>query len=342
MNEDYIVQELLSELDNAKIDGSRKNIISDCPYCMKKGRFGVYIGKEVGRKKKFAHNCFKCGFGSTSLEPLLKILNREDLSLNVGRTMDDIDDINESIHNKLNNSFEPTPIVPSSLPDDSSRIKVSDYLNKRGFTDIDYKYWEVYESKHFMFKDYVVFPVIIEDTTVGYVGRHTWSKRKIERHNARVKRKGEGYNILRYRNSKDNDFVSLLYGTDKISENVDTVIIVEGIFDVISTTRKLNLYNNDNVKCVASFGKKVSDDQMFLLQELGIKNTILAYDPDAVKESKETSNKLSKYFNSFVLHIDGFDDIDDLPEQELIELVFLKLKTYKNYNLDAFQMYKLR
>ena len=47
---------------------------------------------------------------------------------------------------------------------------------------------------------------------------------------------------MRYRNSTENDFVKLLYNYDAVKEDeTDTVIIVEGVFDAIALTRKLNL-----------------------------------------------------------------------------------------------------
>lgn len=75
---------------------------------------------------------------------------------------------------------------------------------------------------------------------------------------------------MRYRNSTENDFVKLLYNYDSIIEDeTDTVILVEGVFDVIALTRKLNLYNNPSVAVVATFGKKISDTQIYKLQAKG-------------------------------------------------------------------------
>lgn len=51
--------------------------------------------------------------------------------------------------------------------------------------------------------------------------------------------------------------MKLLYNYDTIIEGeTDTVILVEGVFDVIALTRKLELYDNQRVAVVATFGKK--------------------------------------------------------------------------------------
>ena len=42
-------------------------------------------------------------------------------------------------------------------------------------------------------------------------------------------------------------------------------------------------YDNNHLKCLAAFGKKISDVQIFKLQKAKIKNIVLMLDPDALK-----------------------------------------------------------
>ena len=122
----------------------------------------------------------------------------------------------------------------------------------------DYEYFPVGVTGKLnpRFSDYVIFPVEDNHSVVGYVARHTWSKKKIDVHNRKAKHNGE-YKILRYRNSTDNDFSKLLYNYDSIRpDETDTVILTEGIFDVIALTRKLELYDNTHIAAIATFGKK--------------------------------------------------------------------------------------
>ena len=164
-------------------------------------------------------------------------------------------------------------------------------------------------------------PIIDRGDIVGYVSRHTWSKDEIDRHNSRVRRKG-GYRILRFRNSTENDFVKLLYNYDAVKEGVtDTVIITEGIFDVVALTRKKELYDNESMAAVATFGKKISRTQIYKLQSKGVKTVILGYDGDAVEAIKKTADELNAYFRVLIADIpDAKKDWEDLSCEEIDDI----------------------
>ena len=68
----HIVEELKLEL-HATYDGSGNNLLVPvCPYCGHEGnKFGIYVGKDNGRKKTFMSHCFSCGKSIVSLEQLL-------------------------------------------------------------------------------------------------------------------------------------------------------------------------------------------------------------------------------------------------------------------------------
>lgn len=332
--QDSLIRDLVIEL-HGKIDGGGKNIVSDCPYCHKKGKFGVYIGKEIGRKKKFASNCFSCGMGSREIEPLLLLLNRPDLIPdNVINIEDDIevkqlfedDDEMDEVNDEL---------MIIDPPEGYERTNEADYLEERGYEDIDYEVFEAGLSDYFKFTGYVIFPIYDDGDLVGYVARHEWSKHKLEKYNRNAKAQGL-FQIQRYRNSTDNDFVKLLYNIDSVIQDVTrTVIIVEGIFDVIALYRLLNLYNNKNVAVVATFGKKISDVQMWKLQQKGVENIIVGYDPDAVNTIKDVSVKLDKYFNCFIADIQDQDkDFDDCTFWEVFDVFTQHLQTPREYNMD--------
>ena len=222
------------------------------------------------------------------------------------------------------------------LPDFYRRCFTHPYLKSRGFTFDDYEYFPVGTTRglNFRYDDYVVFPIIDEGDVVGYVSRHTWNKDEIDRHNSRVRRKG-GYRILRFRNSTENDFVKLLYNYDAVIEGVtDTVIITEGIFDVIALTRKLEIYDNKHVAAVATFGKKISRTQIYKLQCKGVKTVILGYDGDAVEAIKKTAGELNAYFRVFIADIpDAGKDWEDLGDEEIYGIFSYRLRTPAEYRL---------
>ena len=177
-------------------------------------------------------------------------------------------------------------LVPVELPDFYKRTFRHPYLQRRGFCFDDYEYFPVGITGRLnpRYADYVVFPVIDDCTVVGYVSRHTWPKEDIDAHNRKTRHSG-GYKILRYRNSTENDFSRLLYNYDAVRmDETDTVILAEGIFDVIALTRRLELYDNSHVAAVATFGKKISDVQIYKLQSKGVRTVVIGYATGQVTE----------------------------------------------------------
>ncbi|KAA6302897.1 MAG: DNA primase [Candidatus Ordinivivax streblomastigis] len=336
---DFLIAEISREL-GAKRDGSNKNLIARCPFCGKEGKFGVYIGKETERKKTFMSHCFSCGYSTTSLEQLLSAINRPDLILTP------VADLSTPLENTLLFPLETEEeeiddlLIIVDLPDFYRRCFSHEYLKSRGFVYDDYDYFPVGTTGRLntKYNDYVIFPIIDEDDTVGYVARHTLSKDEIDKHNRRAKAKGE-YKIMRFRNSTENDFVKLLYNYDAvIPDETDTVILVEGIFDVIALTRKLELYDNTRIAVVATFGKKISRTQIYKLQKKGIETIVIGYDGDAVDAIKKTAEELQNYFEVFIADIeDPTKDWEDLSCQEIYDTFSTRLRTPIEYKMNKIQ-----
>ena len=298
---DYLIREILQET-HGRIDGSRKNIIvPTCPHCGKSGgKFGIYISKEIGNKKPFMSHCFSCGRTTKTLDQLLDLLDRPDLKIaeQASFTPVEVPEFftldEEEIDDELN-------II--EMPESWKRCYKNPYLKSRGFTADDFAYFPVGTTRglNFKFDDYVVFPIYDDGDIVGYVSRHIWSKSDIDEYNDRAKRNGK-YQIRRYNNSIENDFVKLLYNYDAVIEDeTDTVILVEGVFDVIALTRKLDLYDNHRLVPVCTFGKKISDTQIYKLQSKGVKDIIIGYDTDASDAINVAADKLNEYFDNVLI-----------------------------------------
>ena len=58
----------------------------------------------------------------------------------------------------------------------------------------------------------------------------------------------------------------------------------------------LKLYDNSHVAAVATFGKKISDVQIYKLQSKGVRTVVIGYDGDAVESVKRTAERLKLYF----------------------------------------------
>ena len=173
---------------------------------------------------------------------------------------------------------------------------------------------------------------------VGYVSRHIWPKEAIDTYNRKTKYKGE-YKILRYRNSTENDFFKLLYNYDAVREDgTDTVIVAEGVFDVIALTRKLELYDNPHIAAVATFGKKISDVQIYKLQSKGVRTVVIGYDGDAVEAVKRAAERLRPYFEVFIADIaDADKDWEELAETEVYGIFAYRLLSVLEYKLKKVQ-----
>ncbi len=335
---EFIIAEITRHL-GAKRDGGNKNLIARCPYCGKEGKYGIYIGKETLRKKPFMAHCFSCGRSTLTLDKLLEEIGKADLM--VTPTVDLFTPLDEHLLFPLDNDLEIDDTLGIvELPDFYKRVYTHPYLKERGFVYDDYEAFPVgiTGGLNRRYDDYVVFPVIDSGDVVGYVARHTWSKEEIDTYNRKAKRTGE-YQIRRFNNSTQNDFVKLLYNYDAVIEDqTDTVILVEGIFDVLALTRKLELYDNPHFVAVATFGKKVSQVQIYKLQTKGVRTVVLGFDGDAVSAIKQTATELSQYFEVFIADIaDPTKDWQDLTYAEIFEIFSQHLKTPLEYKLSKLQ-----
>ena len=334
---ELITQELKNEL-NGSFDGGLKNIISNCPECGKKNKFGVYIGKETERKTLFSANCFSCGKRFSGLESLATYLGRLDLIQT--QTSDIASELDVNAIFKLDNGEDEIDdsLEEIELPDGFKRVFFDRYLNSRQFEPDDYDYFPVGVSKDFKFKDYIIFPIIDNGRVVGYVSRNKKSKRQIDAHNRKASRRG-GYKILRYRNSTENDFVKLLYNYDSVIEDeTQTVILVEGIFDCIGITRELELSYPPRRTQVLRFVKKVSNVHIYKLQSKGVKNVVIGYDADFVEMIKQTAEQLETYFNVFIAPPPNPDvDYGDMDFWDFWESYVDKLMTFREFKLGKLQ-----
>lgn len=333
---EYLIRELTNEL-HAKLDGGRKNlIVPTCPYCGKSGgKFGIYVGKETDKKKLFMSHCFSCGHTTKDLNQLLSDIGRPDLQIMETVSFDPVK-IPEFF--RVEEDEIDDELVVVEMPESWKRCYRNGYLKSRGFTLDDYEYFPVGTTRglNWKFDDYVIFPIIDNGDIVGYVSRHTWSKDEIDQYNQTAKRNGK-YQIRRYSNSLDNDFIKLLYNYDAVIEDeTDTVILVEGIFDVIALTRKLELYDNSKVVVCATFGKKVSDAQIYKLQSKGVRNIILGYDADATEAINRAASQLNEYFDVMIAKItSGGKDWDEMDFWDIYDVFAFNLNTPIEFKLNT-------
>lgn len=331
---DWLVKELVAET-HGRIDGSGKNIIVPvCPFCGKTGgKYGIYISVETKNKQPFMSHCFSCGHTTRTLNQLLEVLGRTDLKIEEKASFKplDIPDFYRLDEDEIDDD-----LLVIDMPEGWKRCFKNQYLKNRGFNVDDFTYFPVGTTRglNFKFDNYVVFPIIDNGDTVGYVSRHIWSKSAIDEYNTQARRQGK-YEIRRYNNSTENDFVKLLYNYDAVVEDeTDTVILVEGIFDAIALTRKLELYDNHRIVPVATFGKKISQTQIYKLQSKGVKTVVVGYDSDAREGIIKAADQLSEYFDVYIACLTGDGkDYDEADFWDIYDVFAFDLMTPNEFKM---------
>ena len=82
---------------------------------------------------------------------------------------------------------------------------------------------------------------------------------------------------------------------------------------------KLNLKNNKELKCCATFKCAISEEQVARLKNKDIENIILLYDPDVINSIREQAMNLANNFNVKIAYIeDETKDPGDLNYEEVI------------------------
>lgn len=303
--------ELRDLLSNPKRSGS--HYICDCPYCGKSNHF--YINRGIN-KKGIIHgfDCKKCQ-EQGSIIKLLTFLGKLFL---VGEYKSyDVKKIHSTIG--LKSITEEEEVIVESkkrpLPVGFKRIYEDDYLNGRGLSEMDYLKYRIGKTKLINFlKEYIIFSVDEGGVSRGYIGRYT----------------GKDKNEIRYRNSKYTNFGELVFGLDEITEETETLIIVEGLFDKISLDNILHLNNSPKTKSGATFGKKISLTQIAKIKAKGIKNIILIYDYDAILEMKKYGLILRANFENVLIGFTMNKDINDSEEEEVLS-IFDRLKDVQHF-----------
>lgn len=326
-----IIADIQASYD-AKLDGRGRNLLlSECPFCGHAGyKFGIFVAADP---KKFGRShCFCCGRSFQDLKGTLEALGLSELVPKETTELNGGDDSVTQLQFEDGDEIDDS-LVEIEMPDGYKRTMRNDYLKYRGYEPDDYHYFPAGTTRgmNYLFKDYVLLEIIDHGRVVGYVGRHTWDKEDIDEWNDTHRRQ-----IRRYRNSEENGFAKLLYNYDAVVRGkTRCVVLCEGVFDVIALTRKMELYDNADIVPVATFGKKISDVQMYKLQQKGVTQVVVGYDNDAKSAISKVSKDLEMYFDTYIAAIpDGIGkDWDEMDADEIYEVFANHLMTVREFNL---------
>ena len=305
----------LKEILHVEQETRSGQYICTCPFCGKEQHF--YINK-----KTQMFDCKKCGtFGN--IYKLLRFLDKTYL-LN-GATIENTDTI-VSVRSMLASELESSEVSVTELPEVKMPVgwrvlrNSNPYLLNRGITPELCERYKFGSTKMLRkYDNYVLIPIYDGGKIRGYIGRY--GSKKVP----------DGK--LRYNNSIGTKFAQLLFGYDEITENTATVILVEGIFDKIAVDKVLRLWESEEVKCVCTFGKKISAEQIEKLKVKGVSRVILLYDFDAIKDIKRYGIELENHFVTSITYTTK-KDIDECTAEEALA-VFANLKRPREFNVDV-------
>lgn len=252
-------------------------LVGTCPFCGKERH--LYISSSTG-----LWECKRC-WRSGNMQQLLIALGKTHLlgrpTVVISQQLIALQDI------RHNDDIVATPLLSEvRLPLGFTVYNHSTpYLSSRGVDENMIQRWHIGSTHLFTaLQGYCIMPILDNDAIRGWVAR--WASPHVPN------------DRLRYRNSSGTEFAQLLYGYDDIHEGqTHSVILTEGVFDKYAIDRALQLYNSDDVKCVSTFGKKISDIQLQKLRQKGVQRLVFSWDIDAVKEIRSYGAYASSYFN---------------------------------------------
>jgi len=245
-----------------------------CPFCEKSGKtpdtkYHLYIHL----KKKVFH-CFRCGKSGKfkTLNQLVRILTGKSPNLLES-------DWDEIIKEALSYFDKPFHLPETSQVQEVLDLNIISYSVSKTFTPIAYNYlksrnlsdseieeYQIRVGKSYQvdnrtirkWKGRVLFPFFENGQVIYIVGR-TYTNQEPKYLNS----KG---------NRRDKLFPSRTFKTSEI-------IVCEGIFDAINAKRTTGIYS------VATLGKEITEEQVNIMIENGVKTVYLALDPDlTIKE----------------------------------------------------------
>lgn len=261
------------------LDERGDELFATCPFCGKgKNHFAMNIEKGV-------YNCFKCGKRGTLLSLVWNTQNKKSPRRSVKTMLNDYSDSIsleelEKLQNGTSNETFYDIDPPTSLIDVLDGVEdintISDkaqrarsYLSSRG---VNYQEWvnlNLCVGVYGKYNNRIIFPIIEDKQIKAFVARSFG---------------GDG---LRYIYSPRRDgwvpAGKLIFGFDNIC--TDTIIITEGIFDVLA------LAPLTNVSAIAILGKAMSTEQFVKICSKLPKKIIVLLDGGCIIEALKVGSK---------------------------------------------------
>lgn len=291
-------------LKNAHLSPNKKNLYADCPKCGYH-EFGISLGAD------HRFGCFrkkKCGFAGN----IFTLLTFLDIPISQYKGDPEVNILAENTILLLDNAkveevfSEPETINP---PLKFERLFADSYFESRGIQPHQFQKYKLGRSR--LYDNYIIILIEMNGEIKGYIIRSEMPKSWHDSHKK----------IPRYKNATV-DFGKLLGGSDELTEDTHTVLLVEGFFDKTAVEDHLSLDDDPGIKCCYTFGSHITDDQIRILKRAKIQNVILLFESDVLREVLKTSNEIGSKFPSVKVGYLPIDkDPNDMSREELLDVL---------------------
>jgi hypothetical protein len=289
-----------------------KQLRCKCPKC-NGDEFYISLEKDENPFRCWREN--NCGYKGNIYTLLFDLGKFEDLDLNFK-----VKHYKDEIKNSFDIILEDEEFLPEEikLPIGYKRIYKNKYLESRGFNDEMFEKFECGKTIIGKLQNYIIFPIYFFNVNIGYIARTEKTKEYCEKNN-----------LLRYYKPSNVDFTKIFY--EIRNENLENVIIVEGIFDKFVIDNFIESKNIKNTFCVASLSVGIGFNQVKILKLLGVKNIIFFYDKDVIKKTILIALKLFYIFTNVSITFVESKDPGDSNFDE-IEYALNNLKNPINFS----------
>lgn len=287
-----------------------QSFIFDCPRCGKAGK--LYIRKKDGR-----FVCWVCaeteGFAGSAEWALTELLSlpvgelRAQLGIS-NTTPQATSELAIPLRDWFFNEgpmLDDREVVEFDLKfldiTDPSSLKGREYLAARGISlEIAVEYNLKFEPT----SGRVIIPVVEKGKLYGWQARATRPTEWRDRFTGEERKVPKILSLQTMQKGRHLMFYDRLVGSEH-------AVICEGPFDAL----KCHLIGGN----VATMGKVVSDAQVALILDSGVKKVYLALDPDAIAEIELLATKLYDVEVYVLLPADGYKDLGEMPMEAVLE-----------------------
>jgi DNA primase len=255
--------------------------LKSCPQCGSPGSHASTIS--VSREKRLFF-CWRCNYKGGWVKIIAKLANMsfQDAARMIG------DDLNLRVEKKK----EPKLVRAIELPPRSPwTVRSENYLRDRGISKQTEEEFGLYYCSLGKFQGRIIIPIRVNGIAVAFQGRAV--DPKVE---------------PRYRGPWDMPKNLVWFNLDRYRPGMK-VVIVEGPFDVMKL-HELGIF------AICPLGKTISEDQIFVLTKVGIREIVLLQDQDALPFIGKTWAFLSRKFDVSIIPLLTHNDPAELRGQE--------------------------